>query len=61
MNFSLLRLLITPRLLALMVGTEVRAVEFAPVFHDGAVLRAGLRVNVWGLAEAGKPAPAVDG
>ncbi len=53
MNSPLLKLLVTPWLLTLMVTTEVRSVEFAPVFNDGAVLQASLPVNVWGRAEPG--------
>jgi sialate O-acetylesterase len=48
-----LNLRVASLLLGVLLVTEVRAVEFAPVFNDGAVLQASLPVNVWGRAEPG--------
>lgn len=48
-----LNLRVASLLLGLLLVTEVRAVEFAPMFNDGAVLQASLPVNVWGQAEPG--------
>lgn len=44
---------VLPALLALVLPAPLGAVEFAPLFNDGAVLQAGLPVNVWGRAEPG--------
>ena len=44
---------VLPALLALVLPAPLGAVEFAPLFSDGAVLQAGLPVNVWGRAEPG--------
>jgi sialate O-acetylesterase len=48
-----LHLRIASWLFGLLLATAVRAVEFAPLFNDGAVLQAGLPVNVWGRADQG--------
>lgn len=38
---------------ALLLFSDIRAAEFAPLFNNGAVLQADLPVNVWGRAEPG--------